>query len=388
LINETQPGSLGGRVPTTLPQSGTIGNLFFLDELHGWLSVDQDSSDVVVEVNFLHSGLFATDDGGRSWRPVFVTNGQDRITGIAFTSPTEGYLADLDPLTQLEVVLSTRDAGATWTQIYPSSVPNNVWRFIDARHAVGAGTLLDPATILTTEDGGVTWRQVGSLRDGNDGTVIQMSFPDLLHGWVIVQYDAGNGRTYALSRTTDGGATWTTLSPGRIGLDYAAYDVSFQGARNGYVSTVDGRISVTHDGGDTFQAANTDGSRAAPVPGIRAQTGRPAMQFQVYILVPFSGPLPDHGWAQIPLTDEVDGFSIADAPQTRDRVRGCDHRQATSCQILLFVSVDGATWTRYDLSAALPLRVQFEGNAMRWMGRPAGPLYRTDDGGQSWTQVR
>ena len=284
LINETSPGSLGGRVPTTLPRAGTIGSLFFLDDLHGWLSVDQDSSEVVVEENSLHSGIFATDDGGGSWRPVFATNGQSRITGIAFKSPTEGYLADLDPLTRLEIVLSTHDAGTTWTQIYPSLVPNNAWHFFDAQHAIGAGTLLDPAAILTTEDSGISWRQVGSLRDGNDGSVIRSNFPDLLHGWVIVQYDAGQGRTYALSRTIDGGTTWTTLSPGRVGFDYAAYYVSFQDARNGYVSTVDGRISVTHDGGDAFQATNTDGSRASPVPGIRAQTGMPTMQFPVYIL--------------------------------------------------------------------------------------------------------
>lgn len=109
------------------------------------------------------------------------------------------------------------------------------------------------------------------------------------------------------------------------------------------------------------------------------------MAFQLFAYYPFPR---DYEWTQIPLRDEADGFSIEGTLQTREILQSCDHRQTRGCQILLFVSVNGGERTRYDLGAALPLRMQFDGNVMRWMGRPAGPLYRTDDDGQSWTQIR
>ncbi|MHB8647891.1 MAG: WD40/YVTN/BNR-like repeat-containing protein [Thermomicrobiales bacterium] len=379
LISETQIGGRGGRIPTTLPDGGMVDDLFFADAAHGWLSVDQESGPSDYQA-FSHSYLLATDDGGRSWRPVFVTDGQDRITHIAFKSSTDGYLAVLDPLTRLEVVLSTQDGGATWMQIYPAPVADDLWHFVDAQHGVGSGTLLDPAAILITEDGGMTWRQVGSLRNGKIGTVIALSFPDPLHGWAAVQYD----RTSAVLRTTDGGVTWTPIFPDGAKSANFAYSGFLLDGQTGYAFTVDGQAWITHDGGNTFQPTNEFAPRSSPVPTIRAQTGRSPLAFQLYTYYPPGS----SGWVRIPLVDEIDGFHIEDGIHTRDTVRSCDSRQARNCQILLFVSVNGGDWTRYDLGAVLPLRVQFDGNVMRWMGRPAGPLYRTDDGGQSWTQIR
>ncbi|MGI8857056.1 MAG: WD40/YVTN/BNR-like repeat-containing protein [Thermomicrobiales bacterium] len=313
-----------------------------------------------------------------------MTNGRDRITDVAFKTATEGALAVLDPLTRQEVVLATQDGGVTWTQPYPAPAPNNLWHFSDAQRGIGAGTLLDPAAILISEDGGAAWRQVSTLRDGHAGEVTRLSFPDSLHGWAAVAYEKfGSAPTMKLFRTTDGAATWTAVSLNSAKDSAFAASGFLLDTQHGYAFTEGGQAWVTHDGGETFQPTDEFAPRSSPIPTIRAQTGRPPLAFQLYAYYPYG-----NGWAQIPLVDDVDGFYIEGSLQTRDVLQGCDHRQATSCQILLFVSVDGVAWTRYDLVSVLPTHIQYDGGALRWMGRPAGPLYRTDDGGQTWTQIR
>ncbi len=389
LINTSQFGGDDGTLPNTLPDGGSIASLYFLDASHGWMGLNSNSE--VVEINWHASSLLSTDDGGVSWKPVPITNGQSSITDIAFTTPREGIVAVQDPIIHQRIVLATHDGGVTWEQPYPKASPNLLWQFVDTQHGFGAGTLLDPAAILATDDGGVAWHGVSTLRDATAKTsVIALSFPDALNGWTILSYDSSASRYTQLFHTTDGGKTWMSQSKGngQIGNISA---VTFKDARNGIVASYGNGIWITDDGGMSFRPFDS----AVPQPPwqIAGQTaaGKPALTFELYLYNPYPPPYATPGWTRIPIREDIDGFQIEDGVHTRDVVAGCDRRKFSGierCQAMLFVSVNGGPWTRYDLGDALPARVQFEGERLRWLGRAAGPLYRTDDGGESWVQVR
>lgn len=135
----------------------------FEDDKHGFVAVtysggNGDKSAAV---------LFATDDGGRSWKP-------DRI------------LANLEEKAVGQRMPSTV-ADSTW-------ITARVWDYPPALTALGVGARvrasIDPVSHFS-----------GYFQ------VYQLSFATPTQGWIIV----GDGE---LRSTTDGGATWTTLLPG------------------------------------------------------------------------------------------------------------------------------------------------------------------------------
>lgn len=81
-----------------------VGDLFFLDEAHGWYSEVRNGS------------LYTTSDGGRSWQRMSGLGGQ-AVTGIHFLSREFGWVLNMDagPFR----LITTSDGGATWVQRYP-----------------------------------------------------------------------------------------------------------------------------------------------------------------------------------------------------------------------------------------------------------------------------
>lgn len=83
---------------------GYLGDLFFLDENHGWYS----------EVR--HGALYATADGGHSWQHLPGLAGQ-AVTALHFTATAFGSVLNSD--NGLQRLMTTPDGGATWTQRFP-----------------------------------------------------------------------------------------------------------------------------------------------------------------------------------------------------------------------------------------------------------------------------
>jgi photosystem II stability/assembly factor-like uncharacterized protein len=131
------------------------------------------------------------------------------------------------------VVLSTTDAGATWTRRLPiAATLRGVW-FTSATEgwAVGLG-----GTILHTLDGGSTWPLVTSAATSENLTSVYFATRDT--GWVV----GGNG---LLMSTNDRGATWRKANRGGVTLN----GVMFVGTRDGWAVGDGGVIVGTHDGG-------------------------------------------------------------------------------------------------------------------------------------------
>lgn len=115
-----------------------------------------------------HTGLFKSEDGGRSWQKVTLAAKQSHLDVMTVT---------LDPKNPGTIYVGTHEAG-----------------------------------ILKSTDSGTTWKQVNTGLGGLDvhGLAIEPNFPSKLHAAVR---EKGEG----IYRTTDGGGKWTRVDDGTGG---------------------------------------------------------------------------------------------------------------------------------------------------------------------------
>jgi photosystem II stability/assembly factor-like uncharacterized protein len=112
-----------------------------------------------------HTGLFRSEDGGRSWQPVPIPGTHAHLDVMAIAP---------DPRDPLTIYVGTHEAG-----------------------------------VLKTTDGGTSWTPVNGGLAGLDvhGLAVDAAVPSKLHA---VVRDTGEG----VYRTTDGGAKWTRVDDG------------------------------------------------------------------------------------------------------------------------------------------------------------------------------
>jgi len=249
--------------PLDLGGSGA-GKIVFADPLHGWMNVWFDGQ----TMNTWWSFLLLTSDGGRTWKRATGTP-QLRNPEMLLVTPGEGWLYGTQ-FASVGALYVTRDGARSWQEVAPElpavdeSLVIGLPAFEDSRHGFlqvsgirGAGPQLKGTlALLATSDGGRTWkpdRSVANLDEvtreqyesptvvGSDwifaaaaghqpvltklgpgdridaGTdtaalrprykdITQISFATPTQGWAIAGGD--------LVSTSDGGATWTTLTPG------------------------------------------------------------------------------------------------------------------------------------------------------------------------------
>jgi hypothetical protein len=112
-----------------------------------------------------HTGLFRSEDGGKSWQPVVLSTTHAHLDVMAIAA---------DPRDPRTIYIGTHEAG-----------------------------------VLKTTDGGTTWTPVNSGLAGLDvhGLAVDPAAAGKLHAAVR---DTGEG----VYRTTDGGAKWTRVDDG------------------------------------------------------------------------------------------------------------------------------------------------------------------------------
>jgi photosystem II stability/assembly factor-like uncharacterized protein len=285
-------------------------------------------------------------------------------------------------------ILRTTDGGSSWTDVSPPSLTNRTWHhaqfFLDASHAWvtevsrTADACASQATTFMTSDGGRTWQQGGSIAlklsapeddvFNVSGPVNNMDFIDPQHGWLTVvsapsHPNGGPGDITMLTvvySTSDGGMHWrlTATNPGQSLLSasgcpttfYAPVsDVSFVSDTFGWfaIACTPGLMMLaTRDGGATWSAR--------PLPSCTCQVYRP---------------------------------TVLDA----------DHVVVTGVQgspVMLTTADGGSTWSQRRVPQAALTAFSFTNPDHGWMvGIAQLPttyetvVYRTTDGGQSWTLV-
>jgi len=338
-----------------LPGPGSIASASFTSPSEGWVILLQS----VMPPNSLREGLYATADGGRTWREIARTPGYPHPSAgarlIGTFQITAGDLGGGRGWVSGDggVLSTTADDGRTWT---PAPGGGNAHvPTPPVAYSTAAGTVGRFATVTQvqgTADGGRTWKPLGQIgeavlgvRPGPEGGLWAVGIPS-------DEADRMTGEPrWACPRTTpfcgpavwsagSGGLHWTEhplpgLHPGAVApLDATSALVVATGA--------DGRSRVlyTADGGTTW--TTTYGAPNAATPGPTRYMG-------------FWGAAA--GWA----------VGLPGDPPA-----------------LLRTADGGHTWRR---TGALPVgtgEVVFPAPGVGWVVTVAGATLQTTDGGRTW----
>ena len=321
------------------------------------------------------TGIFRTSDGGAHWQRLARIDGA--ITGVRFVDQRVGW--------------ATAQVMRDVPRIGCRNAPPGPCRGL----------------VLRTLDGGRTWQEVLSIPTQESRTAIwQLQAVDGQVAWVLTVPPSAcpSECRMTLRRTTDGGATWTSLLEGELTA------IRFASASRGWVALIDpdGTVEVraTSDGGNTWTTGRRLTTRGSPTT-LDAATTQTA-----WLLVTdwTSCSASTCGTYELFRTDDG-GLSWSSLGNPKDSVGSCGFGQLVGPVFaslqrgwlalnlgagggsgpggLLTTEDGGKTWScsstppNTDLiSAADPIHVWVTSEKRGPYGGP--PLYSTDDGGRTW----
>jgi photosystem II stability/assembly factor-like uncharacterized protein len=232
----TRDGGQSWEVQLGDSHSATRGfeQLRFIDETHGWATqfsgkivrtTDGETWEEIGSYPTLQPYAFATpalgvsldaqrilrtEDGGRTWKPVFTCQTKIEVEGLMrevgcnlaavhFASPTVGYAVSGALPNRASAIVKTQDGGASWSisSFLPEGDALAVF-FLDEN----TGFVKSYDKLFATSDGGQTWRGVAVAVPA--GTTAKIKFADPEVGWICI----GNQNSSFLTYTTDGGKRW------------------------------------------------------------------------------------------------------------------------------------------------------------------------------------
>ncbi|MCY0893839.1 MAG: hypothetical protein OWR52_10075 [Acidibacillus sp.] len=257
----------GGRTwhATTIPVAGYGSSLSFVNAQDGWLMVDIGAAAGSEGVK-----LFHTTNGGVSWE-LSATGDMNHTAipfsgnknGIAFSTPTHGFMTGEDALYGFAWLYQSTDAGMSFTRqrlAIPSSQnhsPLNIFppQFFGQHGILPVLNGLGGLMIYDTTNDGESWSPTALLQPS--GTHNQVQFVDPINQQTIYVLDTKTNRqsnamvSGTLYVTHNGGSTWSKV---QSGSEFAqAEQVDFVSSQDGYLLTGSpGSTSVvfhTTDGG-------------------------------------------------------------------------------------------------------------------------------------------
>jgi photosystem II stability/assembly factor-like uncharacterized protein len=189
-------------------------------------------------------GVWASDDAGRTWNPIFDDQKIASIGAIAVapSDPRTIYAgtgeADMrSDIAYGDGIYRSTDGGKRWTHLGLSDTRQIGAIVVDPRdpnvvYVAGLGHQYGPNAergVFKSTDGGKTWSKVlyENPDTGATALVMEPGNPNVLYAalwqtrrppWNV--YQPSNGPGSGLYKTTDGGATWSPLTnglPSRIG---------------------------------------------------------------------------------------------------------------------------------------------------------------------------
>lgn len=198
--------------------SFTLDTNYHVSNISG---VDSNTCYILTYNSSVGSGgyLFKTSDGGTTWDT--VSTGQVFLTAssfpdvVHFFDAANGFLLG-DPLGGYYEIYTTTDSGATWTRVPSANIPAPLnaseYGIINVYGATGDfiyfGT--NNGRIFRSYDRGYTWAASTMGVANTSNGVTGVTFRDSLNGFAQRATSAGAYTTY---RTTNAGATWSTVAP-------------------------------------------------------------------------------------------------------------------------------------------------------------------------------
>ena len=309
---------------------------------------------MTILVGTVGQGVMRTTDGGDSWRRVGIEQGlhSDAMvrTMVQHPSRPEVIFAGTD-----KGLLRSDDVGEHWGLVDSDLSNYTVWSLaVDADEPdqmyAGTGTPT-PAAIFRSNDGGKTWART-SMKAAeecpNVGTPritgIAIDPADRQSVWVGIEVDG-------VRHSRDGGDTWTTINGAIPNPDVHNVAVS-SGPPRTVVVVVNDDVYTSTDDGASWQSIRAQKALPLTYPrGIMVQPGSPNVIF-------------------LTLGDTTPGRTGA-----------------------VMRSVDtGKTWQRLPLpvdpnTAMWVVNSQPSNPQVIFAGSRYGYLYRSDNGGDSWTKL-
>jgi photosystem II stability/assembly factor-like uncharacterized protein len=341
--------------------------------------------------------LIHTTDGGRHWQ---VQLSGPSVSALSFADLENGWAIVGG------AVYHTTDGGADWAP--QASAPQTTWvTALTAQSAVVGA----PATywriggLSHTSDGGVTWQSDVSAADDYFGTLAGLQFVDASHGWAV-------GSSGGILATTDSGATWTAQSSGTT-QDLTG--VHFAGPANGWAVGLQGAIVHTSDGGVSWTAQTSGTSDdLTGVAFVDAENGWATGQsftsdgYSSGLILhttdggagwttQYDSPFEDSprttpgvAFSAVAFADSQDGWAVGET-------QGSD--STFNQTVIMHTSDGGATWTQ-QLSYYPPYESNEDDATLTSVActdtehavavgydEDNVEIWRTTDGGQTWTMV-
>lgn len=238
--------SNGGNTWSVIPSDNTTGALTSI-----WM-VDR----MVGYVAGTGGWVMKTTDGGLSWAHLPSPTSRNLLRAEFTDDPNTGWVMGGN-FGGAGTICKTTDGGSTWT-VQNTPLTFNTSRFLNPTlgYVCTSDDLAGEASrILRTTDGGVVWDTIATVFTPEGYKVWGIAFEmiDSLKGWI------GGGNSIGgkvLMRTSDGGATWTSVpSP----IDEQWQSMYWKDAVNGIVAGFN--ISIrTSNGGTSWEIEYSPGS--------------------------------------------------------------------------------------------------------------------------------
>ncbi|HEY8187933.1 MAG TPA: YCF48-related protein [Pyrinomonadaceae bacterium] len=214
------------------PTEDVIRDVYFNDELNGWLVCERNIYDLQSN-DEPRAYLMKTSDGGEHWKLANIrgTDFDARLMRAIFTRAGRGWAFG-----EGGALYTTNDSGNSWIKLQaPTRYLLLGGTFIDENIGwlVGAG-----ATILQTSDGGETWHR-SPIPATNQLRFNATSFVNAKLGWAV-------GTGGSVYRTMNGGRSWQS-QPSGVTVDLS--DVKFLDPLEGWAVGSEGIVLHTTDGG-------------------------------------------------------------------------------------------------------------------------------------------
>ena len=250
------------RNPSRAWVAGQLGRLltgYSTPSSYGWkvtrgegIGLDPEPSNVYPEIDFVNSSigwavngrsfLIKTTNGGKVWTNTPLKDVYD----VDFIDANTGYAAAKGAARGAITLHKSTDGGNSWNPIYNFPI-GDVAKIQFINSSVGWAIIgYNDQNVYSTTNGGFTWH--ASSVGFNTGSLF---FLDASLGWV----SGANGR---VSKTIDGGITWTPVNAGTESTNYTIDKIYFKNNSIGWLTGLNTR--KTTDGGLTWSANVSNGS--------------------------------------------------------------------------------------------------------------------------------